>query len=293
MWRSNRYMEGGYDGWPEIPLTRWDSVIPVEVHSIQNWGLNHAFQSEDTTYEQLSKKAKKEIISSLEGWIVQDDFDKTVSRFPLQIRSRILPLFASMRILKDGLRLFFGNPFWYLQTDGEYENDDDETKVESTFGVEINTLYQQFITVDEQLANHWRAQTSRLANARDTGSCWPPRGTELGISNKTLQEEKAKKFAAAMFKDRTFRYLLREPIDDEDADLMQGSLGQSYIWMAGLARGIATGQPGLSWKLLDGIPKTFSRGSLQLRVAHLHKLHSRSSRLNGREVLAILSPLFI
>ncbi|KAJ5715242.1 uncharacterized protein N7483_012423 [Penicillium malachiteum] len=268
-------------------------VIPVEVHSIQNWGFNYGFQSKRSTYEHLSKEAKKEIISSLEGWIVQDDFDKTASQFPPAIRYRILPLFASMRILKDGLRIFFENPFWYLQTDGEYENDNDETKVESAFGAQINTLYQQFTIVDEQLANHWRAQTSRLANARDSGSLWPPRDPELGLANKALQEEKAKKFAAAMLKDKTFRYLLRELRDDEDADEMQGSLGLTYICLAGLVRGIATGQPALSWKLLDEIPKTYNRSSEKVEVAHLHGLLSRSSRLNEHEILAIVSPLFI
>ncbi|KAJ5719760.1 hypothetical protein N7493_007338 [Penicillium malachiteum] len=296
MWRTDKYMQGIYEGWPEIGLADWDSAISIHVNTILGWGLSYAFKARRSTYEHLSKEAKKEIISSLEGWIVQDDFDKTVARFPPAIRYRVLAFFAAMRIFKDGLRLFFQNPFWYFQTDGEFENDDDESHIESAFGAQLNTLYQQFNIGDfpfhHLLAHHWRAQTVRLANSRSIGCLRVRRDDKLGMSNKALQEKKAHEHAAAMLKDKTFRYLLREPKDEQDAEDMQSTLAYMYTRMAGLARGITTGQTGLHWKLLDGVPKNFFLSSKDVTVVRHHRLRSSSLALNGREVLAILSPLF-
>lgn len=142
---DQQYMHGSYDCWPELGLARWEVELNGLTWSCSNWAESFCITTRRSKCEILSKEQKKDVIESLKGWVVQDDFDTTVSRLPPNIRYNILPTFASMIILKDCLRLFWSNPFWYLNVDGEFSNSEG---VEASFGAHVHTLYKKFVKGD-------------------------------------------------------------------------------------------------------------------------------------------------
>ncbi|OQE06263.1 hypothetical protein PENVUL_c019G01827 [Penicillium vulpinum] len=238
---DHQFLDGYWDGWPELRLGKWESELKLRTWDCWTWGLHYCIDSRRSKCEALSKEQKKDVIESLKGWVVQEDFDNTVSRLPPNIRYSILGSFASMIIFKDCLRLFWSNPFWYLDLDGEFSNGEG---VEAPLGARLNALYKEFEKAETRLVHHWRAQTVRLANVRylshiticDTG---------FGLANEALQKSKAFQFAAARLKDKTFRCLLK----DEDEDELKESLGHVYLRMSEFAKNIAPSQPLLKWRL--------------------------------------------
>ncbi|KAJ5976712.1 hypothetical protein N7501_000054 [Penicillium viridicatum] len=239
--KDQQFMSGYYDCWPETRRSKC---------------------------EILSKEQKKDVIASLKGWVVQDDFDTTVSRLPFNIR---LPKTLS-------------NPFWYLDVDDAFPNSEG---VEAPFGAQLHTLYKTFLKAEPQLAHHWQAQTTRLANVRYSGY-FSKRDPTFGRANKEILRVKAYQFAAARLEDKAFRCLLK----DEDEDDLRTSLGELYVTMAEFSKDLATSQPLLEWRLLDDIPAGFTWQSKVMQTAHIHQLGERDSRLNGHQVIAIQRPYF-
>lgn len=114
------------------------------------------------------------------------------------------------------------------------------------------------------------------------------RDPTFGLANKDILRAKAYRFAAARLEDKVFRCLLK----DEDEDRLKTSLGDLYVSMAEFAKDLATSQPLLEWRLLDEIPTEFDRQSKVIETAHIQGLGARESRLNRRQVIAILQPYF-
>lgn len=142
---DTQFMHGYYDTWPEMPLCRWELQLDHHVSACWDWAYNYCITTRRSKCEILSKEQKKDIITSLKGWVVQDDFDTTVSRLPPNIRYTILVNFASMIILKDCLTLFWSNPFWYLDVDDAFSNSEG---AEAPFGAHLHTLYKTFLKGD-------------------------------------------------------------------------------------------------------------------------------------------------
>ncbi|CAI7634194.1 unnamed protein product [Penicillium discolor] len=281
---DTQFMHGYYDTWPELPLCRWELQLDHHVSACWDWAYNYCITTRRSKCEILSKEQKKDIITSLKGWVVQDDFDTTVSRLPPNIRYTILVNFASMIILKDCLTLFWSNPFWYLDVDDAISNSEG---AEAPFGAHLHTLYKTFLKVEPRLAHHWRAQTTRLANVRYQAH-FSKRDLTFGLANKEILRAKAYRFAAARLQDKVFRCLLK----DKDENILKTTLGDLYVRMAEFAKDLATSQPLLEWRLLDEIPTEFDQQSKVIETAYIHGLGVRESRLNRHQVIAILRPYF-
>ncbi|KAJ5428540.1 Carboxylesterase type B [Penicillium cf. griseofulvum] len=126
----------------------------------------------------------------LKGWIVQDDFDTTLSRLPPNIRYNFLARLTSIIIFKDCLRCFWSNPFWYLECEGDFANSDD---LETPVGAELNGLCEEYL---KDLGRRWRTHTTRLANLRHDHDDEPVKPSrEFGLTNNARRKAKAKQFA--------------------------------------------------------------------------------------------------
>lgn len=147
--RNDRvYMNGVYDGWPEVPLEKWPTSLWLMPWWNESWGAEYSIKSRYGKYgdDVLSKEQKKQIIASMEGYVIQDDFDKTVSRLPPNVHYCILGIFYGIMVTKDIMNLFFTNPFWYLEwPHGQGMNDGEESGIATPFGDQLNHLYQTFL----------------------------------------------------------------------------------------------------------------------------------------------------
>lgn len=150
--RDHNLMIGSYADWPEVELVFWSKRLKQLSFSCSNWTYFHGMRFEDGKYDSLSKTQKTQLIASMKGYVVQEDFDTIVSRVAPDIRPLLPGLFASIIIMKDLLDLFFKNPFWYLEwPDGYGSNELEESGTTTHCGSQLNGLYQTFLGGESSL----------------------------------------------------------------------------------------------------------------------------------------------
>ena len=145
--RSDKtFMHGAYDAWPQLFIGDWSKSLGGLLFKCHNWSSLYGFSNRTGKYAHLSKEQKKRLISNMEGYVLQDDFDKIVSQLPPNIRCGILKYFAGIIVVKEIFDLFFPNPFWYLEwPDNQSPNDGKGSGVETPFGAQLNHLYDLFL----------------------------------------------------------------------------------------------------------------------------------------------------
>ncbi|KAJ5938907.1 hypothetical protein N7466_002041 [Penicillium verhagenii] len=291
-WRFEQTFMGVYGGWPRMFISDWENTLSSMEWNAYTWALNFAFQPRWNRYDHISQDQKRDIIASLKGWIVQDDFDLIISKFPPVIRLAALKHLTAISILKHCFEVFFENPFWYLDPDDEYKRDSNVTC--TTFATHLNVLHKKFLSVVPELAHHWRAQTVRLANTIQLSPYALEGDRAYGVANEEIIKEKAYQLAAAKLNDPAFQCLLQDPTDAKLPD----ALGDVYHRFAEKARLMSTMHPYITWKTLDSpendpLRPKFTRSDKTMEPVYMWPLGPRESRLNGREVLAIRFPYVV
>lgn len=111
---------------------------------MSNWAFSYAHK-DTSDLVCLTKEQKRQIISSLDGYCVQEDFDTLVSRFPYFMRDQIPAIFAKIFLVKHFFTQCFENPFWYLSASPEDHDDSEESEQkDSIFRTELACLYKRF-----------------------------------------------------------------------------------------------------------------------------------------------------
>jgi hypothetical protein len=142
---DNMYLNGYGDPWPELDPAEWKFELRDLAWKCYIWALYNCHKTRRSKCRILSQEQKRQIITGLKGWIVQDDFDTTLSRLPPNIRYNFLACVASIIIFKDCLRLFWSNPFWCMECEGDFANSDD---LETPLGAQLNGLCEEFLKGD-------------------------------------------------------------------------------------------------------------------------------------------------
>ncbi|PLN76213.1 hypothetical protein BDW42DRAFT_197292 [Aspergillus taichungensis] len=282
-----------YEHWSTVGVSFWEQDMRGFMATIFNWSYDYGIRVTDGRPNKiLSKEQKKQLILSMDGWVVQEDFDSIVSRLPDSPRRVLLQYFLQILILKDVWHRFWQNPFWYLEPTLAPDSADPAARTEpgfdtvTPFGEDVSRLYSEFQRADLQLAHHWRAQTVRLAN---TVINYNRRNGAFGAKHLAIRKAKATEFAQAMYADPTFQCLLRDP--SPEFNVAENVLIQLYQHFAELAVKISAAQPAMEWLFLKDAPTTFERTSHQITAVSSHHLYDRERRLNGRRVLAIVNPI--
>lgn len=101
---------GGYGAWLLWGVTHWRRFLSGIVNNMSNWAFSYAHK-DTSDLVCLTKEQKRQIISSLDGYCVQEDFDTLVSRFPYFMRDQIPAIFAKIFLVKHLFTQCFENPF--------------------------------------------------------------------------------------------------------------------------------------------------------------------------------------
>lgn len=94
---------------------------------MSNWAFSYTHKI-TSDLDCLSKEQKRQIISSLDGYCVQEDFDTLVSRVPYFMRDQIPAILAKLFLVKHVITQFLENPFWYLSASPEDHDDSEESE---------------------------------------------------------------------------------------------------------------------------------------------------------------------
>lgn len=145
------YKRGYYNHWTRVGVHMWEDDMQGFMDEIFNWTMNHGIRVTDGRPDKvLSKEQKRQLILSMDGWVVQESFDSIVSRLPRSPRILLLQYFMQILILKDIWRRFWRNPFWYLEPALAPGSADPDSKnapgfdAVAPFGEDVSRLYQEF-----------------------------------------------------------------------------------------------------------------------------------------------------
>ena len=149
-----RCYENIFSEWPVSILEDWPRDLRQLMAACGDWASFNCISGKSgrNKYKDLPEEAKKEIMSSLKGWVRHDNLDELVSRIPPNFRYCILRYFAEMIMLKKILETFFTDPFWYMEgLEGEKFRDCKETETGVSPRVYLDSLYNRFAKGDHPL----------------------------------------------------------------------------------------------------------------------------------------------
>ncbi|KAF7179683.1 hypothetical protein CNMCM7691_008732 [Aspergillus felis] len=296
----------------------WSAVTDREVQKLCNrlhsklymWSLDYAIEDVNTVKPKLSASEKQNIITSLDGYCKQEDWESLMKRFPARIQKGILQVFAHTLWTKHLFEDVFMKPFLYFDFYEQEEMTSTAGEPDTSLPTKLQNMYQMFRTVDEAQAQEWRSDTVRLANSivplNEKDANVPLSRAEaaelLGKSLKTpivgpeayLLGERSKQARRSAVErlvfsilDGPMRLMLRELSRREEADRRNQDIIDIYCSTAELAARCWAERSLWEIRGLDKVDGTFH---WQTETLKPHHFHIAEERLNGKAVLVVLQP---
>ncbi|KAL4806095.1 hypothetical protein BDV18DRAFT_160163 [Aspergillus unguis] len=260
---------------------QWVRVFPSEWP--EEWQFHTPFRS--TVWEEL--------IASLEGYCVQENFDSVVSRLSPDHKSSILQIFATTFLMKTAIEKFFKHPFWYVEalpmgTPGEYE--EAPWQGVSPEGALLERLLSRFEEVHPKYARIWRNVTNRLCNAtyREHGE-----DITFGKALKARRQARCYALAKQMLADKVFQCMLKST---DDFASREKDLGSALANMVEVIVPMLSQDPILKFRMLDEIEPQFHDSHKGMEADFHHYLDPETDdrhRLDGQRVLIIQYPFAV
>ncbi|GIK00432.1 hypothetical protein Aspvir_004457 [Aspergillus viridinutans] len=301
--------EGARTGWYDVT----DQEVQIfcnRLHSkLYNWSVDYAIEDVNIVEPKLSASEKQNIITSLDGYCKQENWESLMKQFPARIQEGILQVFAHTLWTKHLFEDVFMKPFLYFDFYEQEEMTSTAGEPDTSLPTKLQNMYQMFRTVDEAQAQAWRSDTVRLANSivplNEIDANAPlsmAAATELlGMSPKTpivgpeayLLGERSKQARRSAVErlvssilDGPMRLMLRELSSPEEADRRNQVIIDIYRSTAELAAECWADRS--LWEI-RGLDKL---GTFHWHTETLtpHNFHIPEDRLNGKAVLVVIQP---
>ncbi|GKZ34161.1 hypothetical protein AbraIFM66950_004345 [Aspergillus brasiliensis] len=257
--------------WSSCCPAQWSDAISAVFLSSYFWVYN--FIHRDPS--RLSQQQKKELISRLDGYCVQEDFDDIASRLPESARKSFLGKVVQLLLAKECISRFFTNPFWYLVPDpGTEENSNMST---TGFGAQIFTLYENIRASDPSAAHPWRLWTTRFSNPRD----------EFGKAMSAHRKVMVNKICEEFLDQDLLRSLLKSSDETAFHDALV-HLQECFYDAAQTSVVISSNLGYLELATLDSLGPVYS--SDKMTLAPFWDPDTSEKRLNGSRILFIDFP---
>ncbi|RHZ64969.1 hypothetical protein CDV55_100397 [Aspergillus turcosus] len=265
------------------------------------WTLDYAIEDVNTVEPKLSASEKQSIITSLDGYCKQEDWESLVKRFPAKIQKGILQLFAHTLWTKHLFEDVFMKPFFYFDFYEQEEMTSTAGEPDSSLPTKLQNMYQMFRTVDEAQAQLWRSDTVRLANSivplREEANCAGkstivgPEALVLGERSKQARRSAVERLVSSIL-DGPIRLMLRKLSSPKEADRRNEDIIDMFCRAAEMATTCWADRSLWEIRGLDKVV-TFHWHSKTLKLHHLQfvdKNDPRHPRLDGKAVLVVMQP---
>ncbi|PWY67962.1 hypothetical protein BO94DRAFT_478676, partial [Aspergillus sclerotioniger CBS 115572] len=196
-------------------------------------------------------RAERDLIASLDGFCVQDDFDVVVTGLPKPLQCICLQTLVGTLLAKECMVRFFMNAFWYLVPQPTSDAGEEKPPINTAgFEDQILTLYRNMLDSNPSDAHHWRIWTTRFSNADNAF------GNNMAAHRKSMVD----RICEEIFGQELLQSLLRNS-DQNSRDQALGELKEHFNFASDLS----------------------VRISAKLQYLHNHQL-------NGRRILYMQSP---
>ncbi|KAL4804520.1 hypothetical protein BDV18DRAFT_143327 [Aspergillus unguis] len=203
--------------WGSIETYNYTGQFKLVFYGTWNWGQNWGLRDASS----LSPEQKQEIITYLDGYIVQEDFDSIYSRLRPDDQRDFGHFLTEAFLNKTVLDTFFRHPFWYVEEDVHFDDGNDNVVWDdpdsSLFGKKLETLHSQFSHVYSEYAQVWKAITTRLCNCTRPILARPV-DMSFGEAMKARRDAKSEALATELLRNETFLSLLK-PTEEPDKRL--------------------------------------------------------------------------
>lgn len=281
------------------------------------WALDYAIEDVNTVEPKLSASEKQSIITSLDGYCKQEDWDSLMKRFPTNIQKSILQLAAHTLWTKHLFEDVFMKPFFYFDFYEQEEMTSTAGEPDSSLPTKLQNMYQMFRTgtvshilqgkltdypaVDEAQAQLWRSDTVRLANSivpLHEEATWAgqspivgPEALVLGERSKQARRSAVERLVSSIL-DGPMRLMLRKLSSPKEADRRNEVIIDMFCRTAELATTCWADRSLWEIRGLDKVV-TFHWHSKTLKLHYLQfadRNDPRHPRLDGKAVLVVMQP---
>ncbi|KAL5340610.1 hypothetical protein BJX70DRAFT_396591 [Aspergillus crustosus] len=243
---------------------------------------------------------KEDLITCLQDFCVQDDFDSIVSRLSPVHRKGVLVIFAKVYLMKTIVENFLSHPFWYAE--GLSPEEKVDTRKAPWVGVTpdgrvLERFLARFEEEDPLYARHWRNATARLCNSMYDEDGRNPFGEIL----RSRRHARCHSLASKILQNNTFRCLLARSASSKDTDNRKNGLGNCLTQALDHIIKMVSSQSDIKFRKFDDLDPQLLHKSEIMEAHYLHKLQKAEDdvrkvvdiRLDGHKVLIIGQPSIV
>ncbi|KAL3495098.1 hypothetical protein BJX62DRAFT_233746 [Aspergillus germanicus] len=252
-----------------------------------NWGYRHLDEMKWT------KAQKKQLVSRLDGYCVQEDFDSIVSHPRDNDRAWFPKHLVAAFLMKTAVETFFRHPFWYIEPLPEGQESftgDAEWQGVSPHGVVLEELFAQFgkgmlrpYHVNIQFARIWRALTTRLCNQKHH-----PADYEKTLRARRLV--RCQSLANEILADKVFRSLMKPITDKDQVQAREDLLARHLAKISDIAANMHSQNPCLRFETLHDLEPRFTQASGTMEPEYEVDLDKGETRFDGCRTLLLQYP---
>ncbi|KAL4960817.1 uncharacterized protein BDV14DRAFT_204323 [Aspergillus stella-maris] len=216
--------------------------------------------------DQFSKDDKDHFIASLDGFLIQEDYDYIVP-----------------------LKSFYSNPFWYIGPDpAAAMHDAHGAQSQRDFANGLHTMGKSFQKANPELYELWRVTTCRVANVYDI----PERGLDFSFGESTAKarETLIGDMVSSILKQKTCQLLLKQPLQIQPGKGVHRELLRLYMRASQNAINMSFWDVEPDIYLLDRQDPTFQRSSASTQAATEHFLETEDSHLDDKRIIGLTIP---
>ncbi|GCB19090.1 hypothetical protein AAWM_01975 [Aspergillus awamori] len=254
------------------------SKINLEVHS---WAWRFG---EDKPMSHLSSGDKQAIIASLDGFCVQEDWDKIHSSLPPAARSVFGKVLLEAMLNQFIYKKFATSPFWFMDA----KMDATDQPGDANFIRRLDYIYQRFREILPTNAAWWKSTLVSICTA-EVQFVGGPRYSALGQPMHERRKALVKSYEEELWECRLFRLLLKDSLSQSLQTFRDDRL---HLILELAAQEFIAGQAGLFGNLVvERLPELakFDRHS-DTMVDHWY--HAGFEPQDGAPVLLVIRPRY-
>ncbi|KAL2849379.1 hypothetical protein BJX68DRAFT_267231 [Aspergillus pseudodeflectus] len=273
----------GAGEWSRTMPGYWPKEFGSAHYYASTFGFNWAYLS--LSDMKWTKAQKKQLVSRLDGYCVQEDLDSIISCLREDDRAWFPKCLVAAFLMKTAVDTFFRHPFWYIEPlpkGQEFFTGDAEWQGVSPQGVVLEELLAQFKQVNIQFARIWRALTTRLCNQK-----YYPADYEKTL--RARRRARCQSLAKEILADKVFSYLMK-PITDDQIQAREDFLAHYLAKISDIAANMHSQNPCLRFETLYDLEPRFTEASGTMEPEYHVDLPKGDTKFDGCRVLLLQYP---
>ncbi|XRM45387.1 hypothetical protein ABZX51_008484 [Aspergillus tubingensis] len=251
--------------------------IEMEVHS---WAWR--FGEEDSMLH-LSSDDKQAIIASLDGFCVQEDWDKIRSSLPPAARSVFGKVLLETMLNQFIYKKFATSPFWFMDA----KVDATDQPGDANFIKRLDFIYQGFKKMLPTNAAWWKSTLVSISTVQDL-VLGAPEHTALSRTMHERRKELVKSYVDELWGCRLFRLLLKESLSESLQTFRDDRL---HMILEFAAQEFIAGQAGVFDNLVVERLPELAKFDHHSDTMVTHHFHAGSESHHGAQVLLVAEVL--